>query len=65
MIAGTEGADRLTPKGTESLVESRIPAQRIGALVSIDMGQGALLSCAHALLYLAGRHCKHGRISLL
>lgn len=34
MISGTEGADRLTPKGAESMIESRIPQQRIGVLVS-------------------------------
>lgn len=33
MISGTEGADRLTPKGGESMVESRIPQQRAGHLV--------------------------------
>lgn len=52
MISGTEGADRLTPKGTESVVESRIPQQRIGVLVSRvqDFVQGSFsthhdLSC--------------------
>lgn len=30
MIAGTEGADRLTPKGGEELAAARIPLQRIG-----------------------------------
>lgn len=30
MIKGTEGADRLTPKGTEEVVISRIPTQRMG-----------------------------------
>ena len=37
MIAGTEGADRLMPKGGESLVESRIPQQRVGVIVSDDV----------------------------
>jgi len=37
MISGTEGADRLTPKGGESLVESRIPQQRVGVIVSRGM----------------------------
>lgn len=31
MIAGTEGADRLTPKGGEDYIASRIPLQRVGA----------------------------------
>lgn len=30
MISGTEGADRLTPKGGEDYVAQRIPLQRIG-----------------------------------
>lgn len=30
MIKGTEGADRLTPKGAEEIVVSRIPTQRMG-----------------------------------
>lgn len=34
VITGTEGADRLTPKGAESIVESRIPQQRMGVIVS-------------------------------
>jgi peroxisomal 2,4-dienoyl-CoA reductase len=39
MISGTEGADRLTPKGGESMVESRIPQQRVGHLDDIaNMG---------------------------
>lgn len=39
MISGTEGADRLTPKGGESMVESRIPQQRAGHLDDIaNMG---------------------------
>lgn len=33
MMKGTEGADRLTPKGGEEIVESRIPQQRIGDIV--------------------------------
>lgn len=39
MISGTEGADRLTPKGAQSMVESRIPQQRIGVIDDIaNMG---------------------------
>lgn len=36
MISGTEGADRLTPKGAESMIESRIPQQRIGVIVRLS-----------------------------
>lgn len=39
MISGTEGADRLTPKGAGSLIESRIPQQRQGVIVSLSLVQ--------------------------
>lgn len=35
IIVGTEGAERLTPKGGESIVESRIPQQRMGVIDDI------------------------------
>ncbi|PWN25337.1 NAD(P)-binding protein [Jaminaea rosea] len=52
MIQGTEGADRLTPKGAEDLVVSRIPTQRMGQ--KDDIANAALFLFSDAGNYING-----------
>ncbi|UZJ57510.1 hypothetical protein CBS101457_006830 [Exobasidium rhododendri] len=52
IISGTEGSDRLTPKGSESLIESRIPAQRTGIIDDIS-NMGVYLF-SNAAAYISG-----------
>lgn len=52
LIAGTEGASRLTPKGADEFLSAKIPLQRPGE--KMEIGSTCVFLCSEAASYISG-----------